>query len=86
MQGSLNITKPEAEILGGNHKFAPPPFFLNKPSSDDEEVTDNFDTGLDNDLEAILDGFVGVISILPVEFEVPSQVEEFKFLKITHHC
>ena len=44
-----------------------------KPSTDDEEVTDGFNIRFNNDdMEAILDGFVEVISILPAEFGVPT--------------
>ena len=46
--------KPKAKDLGGNLRVAPPLLFLNKPSLDDKEVTDNFDTGFDvDDLKAI---------------------------------
>ena len=48
----------------------PPPMFLNKPPSDDNEVTYNFDSGFNDDLEAILNNFVGVVSILPTEYRV----------------
>ena len=71
-----NTTEPEAEVLEGSHKVAPLLFFLNKPSTDYDKVTDNFDIRFDDDLEAILDGFVGLISVLLAEFGVPSQVEE----------
>lgn len=65
--------KPKTEVLGGSHKVALPPFFLTKPSTDDKEVTDSFDTGFNyDDLEAILDGFVEVIYVLLAEFRVLS--------------
>ena len=44
--------KPKVKDFGGNLRVAPPPLFLNKPSSDDEKVTNNFDTSFE-DLEAI---------------------------------
>ena len=71
----MNAAKREDEVLGGNHRVMPPPFFLNEPFTVDEEVTDNFNTGFDDDeLKALLDRFVGVISILPAKFGILSQV------------
>ena len=71
------MVKPKNEVLGVNHRVAPPPFFLNKPSIDDVEVIDNFDIGFDDDdLEAILDGFVRLIYVILAKFWVPSQVEK----------
>ena len=55
----------------------PLPMFPNKPPFDDEEVTNNFDSGFDDDLEAILDSFVGVVSILPAEYGVASSLQYF---------
>ena len=51
--------------------------FLNKPPSDNMEVTDNFDSGFDDDLEAILDSFVRVVSILPAFYGVASPPQYF---------
>ena len=63
--------------MGGNHRVTPLPFFLNKPSTNNEEIIDNFNTGFDDDdLEALLDGMVRVISILLAEFGVLTQVKE----------
>ena len=46
--------KPKVEDLGGNLRVAQPPLSLKKPSSNDEELTDNFDIGFDDDdLEVI---------------------------------
>ena len=71
------MVKPKNEVLGGNYSVEPPLFFLNKPSIDDEEVIDNFNIRFDDDdLEAILDGFVRLIYILLAKFRVPSQVEK----------
>ena len=45
---------PKAKDLGGNLRVAPLPLFLKKPSPNDEEITNNFDTSFDDDdLEAI---------------------------------
>ena len=55
----------------------PLPTFPNKPPSDDEEVTDNFDTGFDNDLLAMLDNFVRVVSVLLAEYGVASPLQYF---------
>ena len=51
--------------------------FLHKPPSDDNEVTDNLDTSFDDDLEVILDSFVGVMSILPAKYGVASPLQYF---------
>ena len=63
--------------MGGNHRVTPLPFFLNKPSTNNEEIIDNFNTGFDDDdLEGLLDRMAGVISILLAEFGVLTQVKE----------
>ena len=55
----------------------PPPMFLNKPLSNDEEITNNFDSGFDDDLEAIPDSFVRVVSILLAKYGVASPPQYF---------
>ena len=63
---------PLSEIRASPLIMPPPPMFLNKQPFDDEEVTNNFDSGFDDDLEAILDNFVEVMFILPAEYGVAS--------------
>ena len=70
--GSTNMQTPLSKMRASLMIMPLRPMFLNKPSFDDEEVIDNFDSGFDDDLEAIFDNFVGVVSILPAEYRVTS--------------
>ena len=71
--GSTNVLPSLSEMRASPMIMLPLSMFLNEPPCDNEAVTDNFDNGFDDDLEAILDSFVGVVSILPAKYRVASQ-------------
>ena len=49
-----------------------------KFEDEDDLLTENFETGFDDDLEAILRvDFIGMVTILPAEFEKETETENY---------